>query len=251
MREKGRRIFYDKITGNVIWEVGEQTFEFDAIDSTIDQDILAISALSERNRNSFDYIELAFGDRAQDFAECNGYRVNVATKTLEFSYPDPSTPTSPPVYQKPLSEQVTALVESLKSADEKYRELNVTSADLATLKSAKMSQLEEACSKAITNGFDFTVGGTSYKFSCSLEAQANFQGADTLFKDGSITEAEWTVVNNSNGKIERVALDMATFNSIKLQVFTHINSKISRLRNTLQPLVESATTNADVDAVVW
>jgi hypothetical protein len=114
-----------------------------------------------------------------------------------------------------------------------------------------MSQLEEACSSAITSGFDFTVGGTSYKFSCSLEAQANFQGADTLFKDGSITEAEWTVVNNSNGKIERVVLDMATFNSIKLQVFTHINSKISRLRNELQPLVESATTNADVDAVVW
>jgi hypothetical protein len=114
-----------------------------------------------------------------------------------------------------------------------------------------MSQLEEACSSAITSGFDFTVNSVSYKFSCSLEAQANFQGADTLFKDGSITEAEWTVVNNSNGKIERVTLDMATFNSIKLQVFSHINSKISRLRNELQPLVESATTNADVDAVVW
>jgi hypothetical protein len=245
----GRRIYFDKTTGNVIKDKGE--LQGAVVATTIEDDIVVFKELSERNRNTFDYIELAFGDHAQDFAECNGYRVNVANKTLEFSYPDPNEPTAPPVYQKPLSEQVSALSEQLKSADEKYRELNVTSTDLTTLKSAKMSQLEEACSSAITNGFDFTVGGTSYKFSCSLEAQANFQGADTLFKDGSITEAEWTVVNNSNGKIERVALDMTTFNSIKLQVFSHINSKISRLRNTLQPLVESATTNADVDAVVW
>jgi hypothetical protein len=245
----GRRIYFEIATGNIILDKGEM--QGSVVATTVEQDVASFVALSERNRNSFDYLELAFGDHAQDFAECNGYRVNVATKTLEFSYPDPNAPTTPPVYQKPLSEQVSALSEQLKSADEKYRELNVTTADLATLKSAKMSQLEEACSSAITSGFDFTVNSISYKFSCSLEAQANFQGADTLFKDGSITEAEWTVVNNANGKIERVTLDMATFNSIKLQVFTHINSKISRLRNTLQPLVESATTNADVDAVVW
>jgi chloramphenicol O-acetyltransferase len=248
MESFGRKIFFDKTNGDVIFDTGER---IGTIPTTIEHDVQAYTVLSIRNRDTFDVLELEFGDHAQDFAECNSYRVNVANKTLEFSYPDPNEPTAPPVYQKPLSEQVSALSEQLKSADEKYHELNVTSADLTTLKSAKMSQLEEACSSAITSGFDFTVGGTSYKFSCSLEAQANFQGADTLFKDGSITEAEWTVVNNANGKIERVALDIATFNSIKLQVFTHINSKISRLRNTLQPLVESATTNADVDAVVW
>jgi hypothetical protein len=243
-----RKIYYDKSSGEVIYHV---SFNSEFIKTTFDQDYDSIKGLNQRVKDTIGLIELNNDNYDQEFLSSNGVKVNITNKELEFSYPDPNEPTAPPVYQKPLSEQVSALSEQLKSADEKYRELNVTSADLATLKSAKMSQLEEACSSAITSGFDFTVNSVSYKFSCSLEAQANFQGADTLFKDGSITEAEWTVVNNSNGKIERVTLDMATFNSIKLQVFSHINSKISRLRNELQPLVESATTNADVDAVVW
>jgi hypothetical protein len=246
---KLRLIIYDKTTGNRRYDC---SFDNSFTEPTLEQLHSSVIDLQQIDINSLGLLRYENGEFEPDFDECGAnFVIDLTTLKPLFSYPDPSEPTAPPVYQKPLSEQVSALSEQLKSADEKYRELNVTSADLTTLKSAKMSQLEEACSSAITSGFDFTVNSVSYKFSCSLEAQANFQGADTLFKDGSITEAEWTVVNNSNGKIERVALDVATFNSIKLQVFSHINSKISLLRNTLQPLVESATTNADVDAVVW
>lgn len=101
----GRRIYYDVATGNVIVDTGErQGF---VKPTTVEQDIQAYKALSERNRETFDYIELEYGQYAQDFAECNGYRVNPETKQLEFSYPDPNEPEpQEPVFQKPLSEEI-------------------------------------------------------------------------------------------------------------------------------------------------
>lgn len=243
-----RRIFYDKTNGEIILEVQPQS---ESNVKTVEQDISTYSSLSERNRDMFDVIEVPSETYTQDFAECNGYRVNVETGELEFSYPDPSIPEAPPVFQKALSVQVAALEDKMATADERYKALDKTTVALADLKTAKLSQLEEMCDNSIISGFDFTINAISYRFSCSVTAQANFQGSDTLFKDGLITEAEWTVTNNATGAIERIILDQATFNQIKLQVFMHINSNISKLRNTLQPQVESCATNVDVDAVAW
>jgi hypothetical protein len=103
MSEENIRIYYDKQTGNVIQDV---LYSGSIIPKTVEQDINDFTRLSERNRDTFDVIELAYGQLAQDFAECNGYRVNVETKTLEFSYPDPNAPQDPPVFQKSLSEQI-------------------------------------------------------------------------------------------------------------------------------------------------
>ena len=59
-------------------------------------------------------IQLEYGQYAQDFATCNGYRVNPDTLELEFSYPDPSQPEpQEPVYQKPLSEEITDLKQAI------------------------------------------------------------------------------------------------------------------------------------------
>jgi hypothetical protein len=146
---------------------------------------------------------------------------------------------------------VRKIKNDLETADQKYKEIDLTTVALADVKAAKIAQLDELCSKAIIDGFDYTINGTSYHFSCSLSAQANFTGTDILFKDNLITEAEWTVTNNATGKEERVILDQPIFNNIKLQVFQHINSKVAKFRNTLQSQVEAATTNAQVDAVVW
>ncbi|MET3699345.1 hypothetical protein SAMN05877753_10216 [Bacillus oleivorans] len=111
MIQLGRKIYYDKSSGNVVWEIGERTYQFDTTETTIDQDIATFTALSERNRESFDVMKFEFGQFAQDFAECNGYRVDPATKTLEFSYPDPNAPQEPQPYQAPLTEQIKAIKE--------------------------------------------------------------------------------------------------------------------------------------------
>jgi hypothetical protein len=110
----GRMIFYDKISGEVIVNTGQ--YENIAVKKTVEQQIATFTALSERNRETFDVIELPFGFRAQDFAECLGYRVDVAElatlaedkrgEAIKFAYPDPNAPTEPPVYVVPLTEQI-------------------------------------------------------------------------------------------------------------------------------------------------
>ncbi len=116
MKQIGRKIYYDKATGNIIIEKGEM--EGGVIETTAEQDIAAYTELSERNRETFDVIELSYGQYAQDFAECNGYRVNTETKSIEFSYSNLDAPTEEPVYQKPLSEEVKTLKEQLTITQE-------------------------------------------------------------------------------------------------------------------------------------
>lgn len=102
MKYIGRRIFFELISGNVIVDTGEKIGN--VVPNTPEQDISNYTALSERNRETFDYIELEYGDYSQDFAECNGYRVNPETKEIEFSYSETDEET-PPV-QPTMEEQI-------------------------------------------------------------------------------------------------------------------------------------------------
>lgn len=149
------------------------------------------------------------------------------------------------------NKKIEALQNAQKTADERYKGLDLASTPLSDLKKAKMEQLDEACNLSIVNGFEHTLGTKNYLFSCSLSAQSNFTGTDLLFKDGTITQAEWTVVDVVTDNVERVILNQTDFNAVKLKVFQHINSNISKFRNTLQPQVEVATTNNEVDLIVW
>lgn len=112
----GKRIYYDKETGNVIVDTGER--QGSVVPTTIEQDIKVFKELSSRNRNTFDVIELEFGQYSRDFAECYSYRVDPTTKKLEFSYPDLSKPGEEPKYAPPLSEDVKALKEDVEAVAE-------------------------------------------------------------------------------------------------------------------------------------
>lgn len=103
----GRRIYYDKATGNVILDTGERSVG--VVETTIEQDFQSYIVLQARVPENVGVIQLEYEQYDQDFAACNGYRVNPSTLQLEFSYPDPSQPEQPPVYRKPLSEEVADL----------------------------------------------------------------------------------------------------------------------------------------------
>lgn len=102
--EIGRRIYFDTKTGDVLIDCGERwgsvtyTPPFD--------DLTTYTKLSERFPSSFDFIELPFRAYEQDFRECIGYRVNLVTRELEFSYPDPDQES---IYQQPLSKEIAQL----------------------------------------------------------------------------------------------------------------------------------------------
>jgi len=104
----GRRIYYDIATGNVIVDTGERLGN--VVETTVEQDFAAYAALAERVPETVGHIQLDYGQFSQDFAECDGYRINPETQDIEFAYPDPSDPEpEEPVYQEPLSEKVARL----------------------------------------------------------------------------------------------------------------------------------------------
>lgn len=103
----GRRIYYDKSTGTILANTGERNGN--VVETTIEQDFTVYVSLTERVPETVGVIELAYGNLAQDFQECNGYRINPTTLQIEFSYPDPSIPDAPPVYRKSLSQEVAEL----------------------------------------------------------------------------------------------------------------------------------------------
>jgi len=112
MRRIGRKIYYDKITGLVLADTGEKYGH--VRDTTQEEDFQIYKSLSERNPETVGMIQLEYGQYAQDFRECNGYRVNPETQQIEFSYPDPDDlELQEPIYQKPLSEEVADLKQAI------------------------------------------------------------------------------------------------------------------------------------------
>ncbi|MDQ0114346.1 hypothetical protein [Paenibacillus harenae] len=100
----GRKIYYDLLTGNVIVDTGERSGA--VIETTTMQDFASYAALAERTPSTVGVIELEYGQYVEDFAESNGYRVDVATGAIIFSYPDPNESDAPQVFTQPLTERI-------------------------------------------------------------------------------------------------------------------------------------------------
>ncbi|UAT29397.1 hypothetical protein K7T73_12380 [Bacillus badius] len=137
-----RRVYFDNSTGDIITTTGG--FEGGDVRYTIDYEFEIYSSLKDRSRDSVGVIDLDIGQYEQDFIESDEYRVNLETKTIEFSYPDPSQPDAPPVFRKPLTERIVELesqntelmlaVAELASAGETDKiETQLAIAELATL----------------------------------------------------------------------------------------------------------------------
>lgn len=151
-------------------------------------------------------------------------------------------------------------IEKLRTDDEKYRQLDLTTASLADVKQAKKAQLNYLCNQTIVNGFDYTVNGVSYHFSCSINAQQNFTGTKLRMDNGKITQKTWTAVDNTTGAISRVTLVATDINAISDIVDNLVDSNVSRFRDTLEPQVDAivlanyateADANKAVDAINW
>lgn len=125
----------------------------------------------------------------------------------------------------------------------------ITGNTIENKRKEKLDELRLACQDDIINGFDYEVNGILYHFSFDMEAQMNFSGANDFFKEGLITEIEWTVTEN--GEYKRILLNKEQFDSIKLNAFLEKNNKISRLRNELQPLVENEQSIEILDKIGW
>lgn len=100
----GRKIYYEKSTGNVILDTGERMG--DVIETTIEQDFASYTALAERVPETIGCVQLKYGQHAEDFVQCSGYRIN-ESEQIEFSYP--SDETQEPIYRKPITQELDEL----------------------------------------------------------------------------------------------------------------------------------------------
>jgi len=108
----GHKLYYDKDTGMIIQHIWEASGEW-TIETSREKDFEDFPALAERNPDSVGLLQLEYGQYAADFddvlAKKGDYRVNPETGELEFWYPDPDDPEAPPMFRKPLTQEVDEL----------------------------------------------------------------------------------------------------------------------------------------------
>lgn len=90
----GKRVYFDTKTGEVILSTGERSGW--VVQTTIEDDIRAFKVLSERNRDTFDFLEFEYGAHREQ-ESIGGYVVGVEleTKSLIFEYSTPDE--QPPI----------------------------------------------------------------------------------------------------------------------------------------------------------
>jgi len=120
---------------------------------------------------------------------------------------------------------------------------------LAAMRKKKLIELTEACNKTILGRFRAVVEGVEYLFSHDAEAQMNFEIADKAFDKNRITEVGWTAYT-LDGELVRLLLTQETFEPVYMKHLEHIQSNIVKLRDYLQPIVETATLE-ELETISW
>lgn len=120
---------------------------------------------------------------------------------------------------------------------------------LQNAKANKDAELNQACQDAILAGFPHTIEGVEYWFSYDKEAQQNFTDAQIIMSDGMLEVIPWTV--KKDDEYVRIPISKAVMDELKVVILLHKTNHISRYRDELMPLVESAQSIEEVEAITW
>lgn len=237
--QNGRRFYYDVVTGEIIFDAGNHDSLLPR--RTIEEDIKAFKVLSDRNRESFDVIELDLEAYQVDFNEGVLLTVDPETKELRFEYPNPENPAEPITPAVPLSKQIEELKAVLTSNSEKYDALDKENTSIEKLATARVLKLKEECTAAIYEGF---LSGENF-FGYNEQDQANFAKRLATIAVGAEGPFEWKSKNN--GVVE---LTLEEF----IQVITDAEAhqlKHQKKYWALEAEILNADTNEAVDAIKW
>lgn len=104
----GKRIFFLKENGTVIFEVGEMEGwviepEKD-FDKALEEAYKYYAELSKYNKEVVDFIDLEYGEYKTEFAECTSFKIDVATRKPIFEYGEkpnpPEIPQTPTMHER-------------------------------------------------------------------------------------------------------------------------------------------------------
>lgn len=104
----GRRIYYEKATGNVIWVIGERSGS--VVPTTVDQDFESFVVLAQRVRDTVDMIDLPYGQDTDKFGKY-AYYVDPSTTLIVWDLTPPQIEEAE--RQLSLEEKVAVLEKSL------------------------------------------------------------------------------------------------------------------------------------------
>lgn len=82
MTQIGRKIYYEKTNGVIIWDKGEMAG--DVRETTLEEDKITMPVLTLIDSNQLGIKQLTFGELASNFQTCKGYRINPITEEVEF-----------------------------------------------------------------------------------------------------------------------------------------------------------------------
>lgn len=80
--EIGRKIYYEKANGVIIWDKGEMSGS--VVETTFEEDKVAMPLLTLIPETELGVKQLNYGDYADEFSRVRAYRINPVTDELEF-----------------------------------------------------------------------------------------------------------------------------------------------------------------------
>ncbi|MFD2171437.1 hypothetical protein [Tumebacillus lipolyticus] len=130
------------------------------------------------------------------------------------------------------------------TADQRYRDLDLTVTPLEWIKKAKIGQLNEACEATILRGFSSATTGHFYSF--GVHDQTNFTQQMLLLVAGT-TDGDVTWQTEDEGEVDH---SMKQFLAVCAEAEQHKRTNIRQYQK-LKAQVESADTWQQVDAISW
>jgi hypothetical protein len=148
----GRKIYYEKLTGNVILDTGER--QGHVIETTQEQDHELYVNLQAYTQDAVGLLQLTYGQYTEQFQACFGYRVDPATEDIIFNSIPPE-------------------------------------ANLEEAKAAKIAELDKACNTEIRAGFYSIVKAGNRLYGLDYDDQINMEAlknnvALELISDGAL-----------------------------------------------------------------
>lgn len=116
---------------------------------------------------------------------------------------------------------------------------------LKEIKTSKKQELRQSCEEAIQSGFYLN----DRKYSYGIENQQNFSDTMRLFDNNMIDSIGWNAYVNEE-KV-RIQLNKKEFTEVYLAGVQHKTNAISRLNDTLYPLIDAAENKETIARIYW
>lgn len=123
----GRKIYFNKLTGNILLDTGERMGN--VRETTLDEDMNTYSILQQSN---FDYIQLPYGYKSEEFSNMGSYKIDITTREL-IIYPRLTIQTDKPQIQADTLDTTTITVNTQNDCAVKFQVNDGTIYDIQTI----------------------------------------------------------------------------------------------------------------------